>query len=368
MSLIVLFFISWSGAWIGHEYILFLSYGLTLSGVLACILSLLWFRKHIKRIAIATLIFGVLFVAIFPINSAYNTYQKSLIMAEPEVDVSTYVPFSGNSELAQLGEPSSLKLESDLPKLDGATALYPVYSAFAEAVYPKKQYSASEYEVRCTNTLGAYESLINGDVDIIFVAKPSEGQKELAASKGVDLHMTPIGNEAFVFFVNTKNKVGNLRFEQLKGIYTGEITNWKTVGGSNSKIIAYQRNEGSGSQTMFLSVMKGTDIQKAPQEQEIGDMGGIIEKTARYKNAKNALGFSFLYYATRMKGADGIKILSINGVEPNKETIRSRKYPFTGAFYAITNGKPIGNAKLLIDWILSAQGQDLIEKTGYVGI
>ena len=235
-------------------------------------------------------------------------------------------------------------------------------------MYPRKQYSASEDEVRCTNTINAYESLINGDVDIIFVAKPSEGQKDLAAGKVVDLRMTPIGNEAFVFFVSAKNEVGGLSFDQLKGIYTGEITNWKTVGGSNSKIIAYQRNEDSGSQTMFLSVMKGTDIQKAPQEQEVGGMGGIIERTARYKNAKNALGFSFLYYATRMKGADGIKILSINGVEPNKETIRSRKYPFTGTFYAITNGEPTGNAKLLIDWILSAQGQELIEKTGYVGI
>ena len=62
------------------------------------------------------------------------------------------------------------------------------------------------------------------------------------------------------------------------------------------------------------------------------------------------------------------KMLSVDGAEPSLENIRDGSYPFVADFYAVTNGEPEGNAKLLIDWILSPQGQELIEKTGYVGI
>jgi len=366
-SVFVLIGASWSGLFIGFEFVPMIVYVPAVLGIWLTVLSALAFRESLKKIGLTTLAFVLAFVAIVAFGVGRDFYNKKMTISE-EIDTTVYAPFSGNKKLAKLDELASLKLEGDLPRLDGATALYPVYSAFAEAVYPEKEYNTYASEIMCNNTVYAYENLINGDVDIIFVAGPSVEQKERAKNLGVDLHLTPIGNEAFVFFVNKSNKVSSLSLDEIKGIYKGDIINWKEVGGKDRDIIAYQRNENSGSQTMFLNLMQGVDIKQPPVNQEVDGMGGIIERAADYKNADNAIGFSFLYYATQMKANNKIKTLAINGVAPNKETIRNKDYPFTGTFYAITNGKPTGNVKLFIDWILSEQGQELIEKTGYVGL
>jgi phosphate transport system substrate-binding protein len=368
VSLGVLISISWSGQFIGYEWLPLILYLAALISVFYVITSLIFLRNKLKKAGIAALVCCSAFGLSLLINGAYLSYQKSLIITEPEVNVSLYAPFSNNGNIASLDSEPTLALTENFPVLDGATALYPVYSAFAEAIYPKKEYLYNYGDVQCNNTVKAYKNLIDGKVNIIFAAQPSEGQIAEAASRGIELYKTPIGKEAFVFFVNKANKVNNLSFEQLKEIYSGEITNWKEVGGKNSEITAFQRVENSGSQTMFLNVMKGANIAKAPKEKTVGGMGGIIEETAQYKNSKSAVGFSFLYYATQMKNNAQIKLLSIDGIKPSEETVRNGEYPFTSMFYAITNGAPDGNEKPLIDWILSEQGQELIEKTGYVGI
>jgi len=105
-------------------------------------------------------------------------------------------------------------------------------------------------------------------------------------------------------------------------------------------------------------------------------MGGIITEVASYRNYKNAIGFSFRYYATEMVQNGEIRLLALNGVEPKKETIRDGSYPIASEFYAVT-AAPIGapppqeRDEVLaefLDWILSNQGQELIEKTGYVAL
>jgi len=295
-----------------------------------------------------------------------------------------YRPFSEGNLLATLDEPSDLEFDMQTAnnlKLDGATALYPVYSAFVQAVYPNAEYRRDGVSpVDCTNTVGAYERLIKGDVDIIFVAGPSEDQLKMAKQNGVQLHLTPIGREAFVFFVNSKNPVEGLTVEQIQKIYTGEITNWSEVGGNNQKIRPFQRAQNSGSQTYLEKLMQGLPLMEPESEDRIGGMGGIIRQVAAYRNYKNALGFSFRYYASEMDSSGEIKLLALNGVAPTKDTIRDGSYPIASEFYAVTASK-IGqpspyesglesdkDVKAFIDWILSPQGQELIEKTGYVAL
>ena len=138
-----------------------------------------------------------------------------------------YEPFGENSKAAHLDGKSNLKLSENLPKLDGATALYPLYAAFVQAVYPEGKYTPNTsvprtgYSsiVNCTRTTGAYNNLISGEADIIFCAKPSDGQIEYASSQGKKFNLTPIGREAFVFFVNKHNTISNLTIEEIKGIY-----------------------------------------------------------------------------------------------------------------------------------------------------
>lgn len=154
---------------------------------------------------------------------------------------------------------------------------------------------------------------------------------------------------------------------QIKDIYTGKITNWKDVGGKNQAIRPFQRDTNSGSQTAFLAVM-GKDADLLPPEtHQVSGMDGLIDVVSDYQNHSNAIGYSFRYYVESMDKNINIKILKLNGIEPNRENIRNRTYPITDNFYAITlKGKESANTKKFINWILSEQGQAIIEKVGYV--
>ena len=203
---------------------------------------------------------------------------------------------------------------------------------------------------------------------MIFAAAPSTSQEWQAEKEGLTFDMTPIGREAFVFFVHRKNKIDNLTLEQVKKIYAGEITNWREVGGEDEAIRAFQRPADSGSQTPLEKLMGNTPIMEAPTEDVASGMGGIIREVSQYRNYKNALGFTFRYYSTEMVGNKKIKLLSIDGVAPTKENIQNGTYPLVSEFFAITAGTENQNTQKLIDWILSEEGQAMVEKVGYVPV
>jgi len=326
----------------------------------------------------------VLAVAGYEGNRAYhNSFAQ---VNEQGVNLDLYKPFGENTKAVKLEEESTLKLTENLPRLDGATALYPLYAAFAQAVYPAGEYTTypkdGEYttkegylqnnqnrgEVVCTTTVDAYRRLINGQTDIIFAARPSESQLAMAKSQGVELKLTPIGKEAFVFFVNSRNGVNGLSTAQIQDIYGGKITNWQEVGGKNDKIRAFQRPENSGSQTMLQNLMQGKNLMTPPKEDVVTGMGGIIEQTSSYRNYKNAMGYSFLFFATEMVQNNEIKLLEVDGVKPDKTTIASGTYPLATDFYAVTAGSENPNIDRFLEWIVSPQGQYLVEKTGYTAI
>ena len=156
--------------------------------------------------------------------------------------------------------------------------------------------------------------------------------------------------------------------QQIKDIYAGKITNWSELGGGNDEIRAFQRPEDSGSQTALQRLMGDTPIMEAPSEDVATGMGGIIHEVSQYKNYKNAIGYTFRYYSNEMVRNEEIKLLAIDGVEPTKNTIRTNSYPITSQFYIVTRGEAEGNVQALIDWVLSEQGQELIEQAGYVSI
>lgn len=314
----------------------------------------------------------------------YRLYDESIpVVSDRDMKLAEYMPFKGEKTTA-LPEVSTLRFTQEQANaftIDGATALYPVYAAFVQAVYPEGEYSwfslRDEGLALCNGTTEAYERLIAGETDVIFVAEPSVSQQMAAENAGLQLHLTPIGREAFVFFVNSKNPVTNLTFQQVQGIYAGEITNWKDVGGRDQAIRAFQRDEGSGSQTALQKVMMmgGKEIMPPEKEEIIGAMDTIIRVTS-YKNYANAIGYTFRFYANEMVANDQIRLLSLNGVAPTKETIRDGSYPIASYFYAVT-ASPIGepapqetNADLgaFLSWCQGPQGQWLVEQVGYVAV
>jgi len=312
-----------------------------------------------RSIAVA----AILISAISPLKDAYTHLIPTV---DAEVDIDKYEPFSEFGEATKSDEKATLQLTDDLPKLDGATALYPLYAAIVEATYPEKSYPIFDSEVMVSTTQYAYENLFNGAVDMIFAAAPSTAQREIAERKGLELQMTPIGREAFVFFVNQKNPIDNLTVDQIRDIYMGKVTNWEQVGGNNDEIRAFQRPEDSGSQSALQSLMKGLPLMKPPSKDVVTGMGGIINEVTQYRNYKNAIGFTFRFYSTEMVDNEKIKLLEIDGVAPTKENIRANTYPITSEFYIVTAGTENPNVEQLIEWILSEQGQDLVEKVGYV--
>ncbi|PID26189.1 PstS family phosphate ABC transporter substrate-binding protein [Sporosarcina sp. P7] len=321
-------------------------------------------RKRLFGIIAGVVLLGA---AVWPIM---HIYKESIATVDAEVEVRDYEPFTigQESKLAVLDEAATLELKDDLPRIDGATALYPLYAAFVQAVYPSKEYNPYDSEVMVNTTPIAYENLFSGEVDIIFAAGPSDAQMKVAEQLGLELKLTPIGREAFVFFVNQKNPIDNLELKQIQDIYAGKITNWKEVGGKNESIRAFQRPADSGSQTGLERLMGNIPIMDAPKENVPEGMGGIISEVSKYRNYKNAIGYTFRYYSTEMVGNDEIKLLAIDGVKPTKETIHNDDYPIASEFYVITAGTENPNTEKFIEWMVSPQGQELVEKVGYVTV
>mgnify|MGYP003320048161 FL=1 len=253
----------------------------------------------------------------------------------------------------------------NLPVVDGATALVPVYCSVVENVYPR-DISPGDF-VLFDTTKGAYEELTAGNADVIFVAQPSKEQIEKAAEAGITFNLYPIGYEAFVFLVNSKNPVESLSVQQIKGIYTGKITGWQELGGKNQSIRPFQRDADSGSQTAFVSIMGADEELLPPETHQVTGMEGLFDVVSDYENHSNAIGYSFRYYVENMKHSENVKMLKINGVAPTKENICNHSYPFTDNFYAVTvQGRETENTRRLVEWVCGAQGQELIEKVGYV--
>jgi phosphate transport system substrate-binding protein len=191
----------------------------------------------------------------------------------------------------------------------------------------------------------------------------------MAKGKGLQLEVIPVVNEGFVFFVNAQNPVTSLTLQQIRDIYAGKITNWKAVGGEDKEIVAYQRPPNSGSQTGMLDLVIGPkDIMEPPKERIIASMGQIIDAVAVYKNDQDAIGYSYYYFATDMWNNDKVRLLAVDGVKPNKQTIGNRSYPVMTAYYAVMRSdEPKGsNARKLVSWILSELGQKTVEEAGYV--
>jgi len=254
-----------------------------------------------------------------------------------------------------------------MPRIDGSTATIPLI----EAVYSVLLGIPREEAAQMVNTSGtdnAYDNLMWGNADILLVYSPSPQTLDNAKSNNIELEMAPIGRDGLVFLVNKANPVASLTPEQLVSIYSGATKNWKDAGGEDVEIKAFQRPYRSGSQTMMDDlVMKGVPMAQAEEGYVIGEMGGLIDTVAEYDNAHSAIGYNVYYFVSRMEMNENVRMLSIGGVEPSVQSISDGSYPFVSDFYAVIRADaPEGSpARVLYDWIQSADGQNLVRHEGY---
>ncbi len=263
--------------------------------------------------------------------------------------------------------------KEDFPKIDASLATQPLTNAIYEDFTGE---SSENIEEDYSNTHPAYQKLIKGEKDLIVVTEPSEDELKMAKDAGVELEVTPVVKEGFVFYINSQNPVESLTIEQIQDIYTGKITNWKEVGGEDKEIRAFQRPDNSGSQTgMYSLVMKDKEIMKAPKENLVDTMYDIVNLVSSYDNGLNSIGYSYYYYATTMYDTldatvkDRIKFLGINGIKPSNETIMDGSYPLNTAYYIVTRkDNNDEKVKKLFDAMLSTRGQNVAEEAGYVRV
>ena len=292
---------------------------------------------------------------------------------------------------------------ADFPVLDGSTSDHPlgrmlacdllgaecVWSAPVEAnvertFIPAASVPAATAQqilgIKFNATHGAYLNLIDGKADLLLEARaPSTDELAAARAKNVELDVTPIALDAFVFLANVSNPVDSVTLANIRDIYSGRVTTWKQVGvemGDPAGLIhAYQRERNSGSQELMMSmVMKETAMIDAPDmivKTMLGPFNAIGgDPLTGAGGDPLGFGYSVYFYAAVMFDNQRVKIIGVEGVKPDSGTIASRSYPLAADVYAVTiKGAPADSPGVRFrDWLLTPDGQRAAKLSGYVGL
>jgi phosphate transport system substrate-binding protein len=206
-------------------------------------------------------------------------------------------------------------------------------------------------------------ALINGATDICNASRPMKNSekdklKQRYNTLGVEIKSAKDG---LSIYLNESNPVQELTIDQLKSIYTGEVTNWKAVGGPDRKIIMYGRENSSGTYVYFKdNVLNGADYSSTVQS--LPGTAAVVNAVAK---DKAGIGYGGAAYGKGIKFAKVKLDQNSTGYEPTEENIKSGNYPISRYLYMYTRSKPTGALKNYIDWILGPEGQALVTKVGY---
>lgn len=269
------------------------------------------------------------------------------------------------------------------PSIDGSTVCVPMAMELARQLLDLPEGDLNGF-VNFSTTHYAYERLFGGKanpsvtvlsrmammddthpVDLFLGTAPSLEEQAMAEAAGVKYVMVPVCYDAFVFMVNAENDVTGLTTEQIRGIYSGQITTWDEVGSVPAPIKAYQRPANSGSQTaMEEMVMLGAEL--VAEENYISDgMADIVAQIGNYDNGYDAIGYSYLYYLDALYKEGNLRVLAVDGVAPTPENLISGAYPYTVCYYAVYREGDEATAAF-VDWMTSAQGRQALAQAGYV--
>jgi len=206
-------------------------------------------------------------------------------------------------------------------------------------------------------------ALINGTTDICqasreMKAAEKEKLRDRYATTGTEI---AVARDGLSVYVNAGNSLTELSMDQLKLIFTGKILNWKELGGPDAKIIAYTRENSSGTYVFFKEhVLKNADY--TSRAQSMPGTAAVVDAVAK---EKNAIGYGGAAYAK------GIKILKVKkdaqspGVSPDEAHVKDGSYPLSRPLYFYLRNKPSGDIGKFVDWVLSPAGQAIVNKVGY---
>jgi phosphate transport system substrate-binding protein len=205
-------------------------------------------------------------------------------------------------------------------------------------------------------------ALINGTTDIAEASRPMTGEERAKAAEttGAAIEEHPVARDGVTVYVNEQNPLATITLPQLKGIYTGAITNWKDLGGPDRAIVVYSRENNSGTYVFFKEhVLAGADYVASAQ---------TLPGTAAVVNAvgkdPGGIGYGGIGYGGGIKhlavvGADG------QAVQPSEATIADGTYPLSRPLYWYMSANVAPAARDLLAWVLSPAGQEVVTEAGY---
>ena len=246
-------------------------------------------RDFIKRV-------WVILVVIIICSFLYVFYDNNISNITP---LSKYKPFDSEYENLYI---DTIKVSSNLPKVEDATTFYPLASSIVQSIYDENSYNN---ELSYTSTFTAYKDLLDGKVDIIMVTSPSENQQKMIEQSNMNLNFISIAKEALIFYTWKQNTINSLTIEDISKIYTDQITNWNELYDNGSNIKTYQLAKGNGGQTCFENIVINNNIDNK-NHFEVNDMGTIIDKVARNKNS---IGYAFNSFYTKIYNNSKLKLL-----------------------------------------------------------
>jgi len=226
--------------------------------------------------------------------------------------------------------------------------------------YKAKNPSVS-FEIAAEGSTTGIAAIIDGTSQIGMSSRRAKTTEVSAAqAKGVTMNPIIVAYDGIAIIVNANSPVKNLTKRQVEQIFAGDITDWSAVGGPAGKISIYTRNTSSGTYSDFKDLaMKKRDYASSSQK-----MAGNEQITSEVGKNPNGIGYVGLAYINDA----GIKVVSIEGLVPDKASVLSKKYPYARPTFYYTNGDPTGDAAKFIEFTLSDEGQKIAEKIGFVSI
>ncbi|MBN2685105.1 MAG: PstS family phosphate ABC transporter substrate-binding protein [Pontiellaceae bacterium] len=248
----------------------------------------------------------------------------------------------------------------DTITIDGSTTVGPIAKAFAEyymSAHPDVKVTVSE-----SGSGNGAKSLLNGTCDI---ADMSRGMKDSEFKACAEKDIQPVAHvvalDGLPILVHPSNPVQELTIEQIRDIFTGKITNWKEVGGSDMKIVMISRDTNSGTYETFET--KVMDKEEIHGSCEYVTSNGQMRQ--RVQSTPAAIGYAGIGFVDR-----SVKALKVNGVAPSAKTVQSGEYPIARPLFMYTNGYPKLGSPLyqFVTIYLTEDGQELVEDQGFIPV
>ncbi len=242
--------------------------------------------------------------------------------------------------------------------ITGSTTVLPIAQKAAE-VY-MKQNAGVDITVKGGGSGVGIAALIDGSCDIADSSRAIKTKEIITAkSKGVNPVGSVIAKDGMAIVVHKSNPMTEITIDQLQGIYSGKIKNFKDIGGPSTPIVCVSRDTTSGTYEVFNElVLRGAKM----REDAIMTVSNR-EVAENVKTAEGGIGYVGIAFVS-----DELKVLKVEGVLPSNQTVNNGTYKLARPLYMYTNGDPSGMAKQFIDFVMSAEGQKIVSEVGYVPV